>query len=391
MSRKKKGRKKRGGPSFYPSFLAFSGAAALLLGSLLYLAFLSAKPSQPAFEERSSPLSREIAGIDRTIYACLYKAKVPQKSIVFLDVRPRHRGRAEWDFTELLIRQTPQESVSGLEKELKRMLSSHSPGLRFRTEKGSQGEAVVHIYAGVYYTHRITIRPDQRAPRESPKQVSVPRVAIIIDDLGYDMDLATSFMSLDLDLSLSVLPVAPLTKKTVDAAQKKNMEVMLHLPMEPDSYPHEDAGPGALLTTMSEQEIKKLLEDHLKRVPGARGVNNHMGSRFTESREKMGILMGELKDRSLFYVDSRTTSRTVALDVARREGVASAKRDVFLDNHLTKEAMAFQLQRLLAISRQSGKAIGIAHPHPETVTFLRQNLPLLKREARVVHVSEVVQ
>jgi uncharacterized protein len=116
-----------------------------------------------------------------------------------------------------------------------------------------------------------------------------------------------------------------------------------------------------------------------------------MGSRFTRSEAKMGILLSELKERGLFYVDSRTTNRTVALDVARRLGVAAAERSVFLDNELTHEAMSFQLQRLLAIGRHSGKAVGIAHPHPETVRFLRKSLPLLKAEAEVVRVSEIVE
>jgi polysaccharide deacetylase 2 family uncharacterized protein YibQ len=424
MSRKKKGRKKRG-PSLYTSFVAFSGAAALFLGSLLYLAFLGEKSSQPLFEERASLLSRQIARIDQAIYTCLYKAKVPQKNILFLDVKPRHRDRAEWDFTELLIRVPRQESVATLEKELKEMLSSRAPDLRFRAARESHGGAVVQVYAGGYETHRIRIRPDPRTLAESANQEipplttgerafppgpdggmvgnsradaqvpanreSTPRVSIIIDDLGYDLDLAKSLMGLDLGVSLSVLPVAPFTKKIVEAAQEKKYEVILHLPMEAETYRHEDAGPGALLTNMSEKEIKRLLEEHLKRVPGARGVNNHMGSRFTESEDKMGILMKELKRRGLFYVDSRTTSRTVALEVAQRLGVPAAKRDVFLDNDLSQEAMTFQLQRLLTISRQSGRAIGIAHPHPETVTFLRQNLPLLKREASVVCVSEIVE
>ena len=424
MSRKKKGRKKRG-PSLYTSFVAFSGAAVLFLGSLLYLVFLGGEPPQPLFEERSSLLSRQIARIDRGIYTCLYKAKVPQRNILFLDVKPRHQENADWDFTELVILVPRKESVTTLEKDLKRMLSSSSTKVRFRAGRESHGGAVVQVYAGSYETHQIMTRADLRAIRESAKQEasplkkgegtfphgpdggmvdssradarvpanhgSTPRVAIIIDDLGYDLDLAKSIMDLNLGLSLSVLPMAPCTKNIVEAAQERKYEVILHLPMEPETYPHEDAGPGALLTSMSEKEIKGLLEEHLKRVPGARGVNNHMGSRFTESEDKMGILMQELKRRRLFYVDSRTTSRTVALEVAQRLGVAAAKRNVFLDNDLTQEAMTFQMQRLLAISRQSGKAIGIAHPHPETVTFLRQNLCLLKSEVNVVPVSDIVQ
>ena len=105
----------------------------------------------------------------------------------------------------------------------------------------------------------------------------------------------------------------------------------------------------------------------------------------------MGILLRELKRKGLFYVDSRTTNRTVAMEVARKLGVPAAQRSVFLDNELDHEAMAFQLQRLLSMGRHSGNAVGIAHPHRETVDFLRKNLPLLKGEAEVVHVSKLVE
>lgn len=354
----------------------------------------------------------------------MYEAHVSQKDVQFLKVKPKHRGHEEWDFTELLIRVPRKASVSALEEKLKRKLSSRLPSVRFRTGKIAQSETVVHVYAGAYDTHRITIRPipqrlkgstsgeiasSTKADRDFPPvprtgewtdlladaplpmhRESTPRIAIIIDDLGYDLDLARSFTDLGFPVSLSVLPMAPFTKDIVKAAQENRCEVMLHLPMEPESYPDVDAGAGALFTHMSEKEIKSLLHEYLKRVPGARGVNNHMGSRFTESEHSMDALLNELKHQGLFYVDSRTTSKTVAMDVAKRLGVAAARRNVFLDNDLTQEAMAFQWQRLLAISRQAGKAIGIAHPHPETVAFLRQSLPLIKREAKMVYASEVV-
>jgi polysaccharide deacetylase 2 family uncharacterized protein YibQ len=425
MSRKKK-RTKRQRASFYASFLAFSGAGALFLGTALYLAFLSEKPSSLPFEERSSPLSRQITRIDHAIFTCLYKAKIPQTNILFQEVQSRQRDGAEWDITALLVHLPRQALVSRLEKDLNRVVSSTSGSVRFRSEKGPLGEAVVHIYAGTYLTHCITMRPYEAAIEEATKRQipspankgkarstarggraetsclgdgrvragregSVPRVAIILDDLGYDEDLAKCFMDLEVALTLSILPMAPFTETIVEAARERKREIMLHLPMEPEHHPRVDAGPGALLTNMSHREIRRILEEDLKRVPGARGVNNHMGSRFTQSEDGMDRLLNELRHRGLFYVDSRTTSRTVALEVARRQGVAAARRDVFLDNDLTQGAMAFQLQRLLAMSRQAGKAIGIAHPHPETLAFLRQSAPLLKREASVVHVSEMVE
>jgi uncharacterized protein len=389
---RKKGRRKKRSPSLYTSLAAFSGAAALLLISLLYLAGLGGRAAAPPFGEMFSPasasLNRQITSIDHAIYRLLRKAKVPQGNIAFLGVKPRHDHLMEWDFTELLIRMPRQGLVSGFEKDLKQGLSSTEPSVRIRGEGGPPGERVVHLYAGSYYTHRIRLRFESQGPVRLEKK---PRIALIIDDLGYDLEVAESLLDLHLALNLAILPKAPFTKKIAETAQRKGCEVMLHLPMEPENHPKVDPGPGALLTKMSEKEIKALFEEHIRQVPGARGVNNHMGSRFTRSEAKMGALLSELKQRGLFYVDSRTTNRTVALDVARSLGVAAAERSVFIDNELAHEAMSFQLQRLLSIGRHSGKAVGIAHPHPETVDFLRKSLPLLKKEADVVPVSEIVE
>jgi len=389
---KKKGRGKKRSPSLFLSLLAFSGAAALFVASFLYLGSPGFRSTPPPFVENLSParasLSRQIGKIDRAVYRYLHDRKVPQENIAFLSVRPRHENLAEWDFTELLIRTPGKEALSTFEKDLERIFSSHEPPVRIRAEGAGGGERVLHLYAGLYYTHMIRVRPEAREKAPPEKK---PKIALIVDDLGYDVDLAKSLLDLRLSLNLAVLPNAPFARTIAEAAQRKGWEVILHLPMEPENHPHVDPGPGALLTSMNEKEIRMLLEEHLKQVPGARGVNNHMGSRFTRSEAKMEILLRELKQRGLFYVDSRTTNRTVAMDVAGKLGVAATERNVFLDNELTHEAMAFELQRLLSMGRHSGRAVAIAHPHRETVDFLRKSTSLLKREAEVVHVSKLVR
>ena len=389
---RKKGRGKKRSPSLFLSLLAFSGAAALFVASFLYLGSPGFRSTPPPFVENLSParasLSRQISKIDQAIYRYLHERKIPQGNIAFLSVRPRHANLVEWDFTELLIRTPGKEGLSTFEKDLERIFSSHGTPVRIRAEGGERGQRVFHLYAGPYYTHMIRVRPEARATAPPEKK---PKIALIVDDLGYDVGLAESLLDLRLSLNLAVLPNAPFGGAIAEAAHKKGWEVILHLPMEPENHPHVDPGSGALLTSMSEKEIRMLFEEHLKQVPGARGVNNHMGSRFTRSESKMQILLGELKRRGLFYVDSRTTNRTVAMDVARNLGVAATERSVFLDNELTHEAMAFQLQRLLSIGRHSGSAVAIAHPHRETVDFLRKSTPLLKREAEVVHVSKLVR
>ena len=218
----------------------------------------------------------------------------------------------------------------------------------------------------------------------------MPKVAIIIDDLGYARKMASHFIRLDLPLSFSIFPLAPNTKAIVEEANKMGRELMLHLPMEPINYPSLNPGPGVLLTRMDEKEIRRNLDNFLKRIPGVRGVNNHMGSKFTARRDKMAIVLSEIKKRNLFYIDSRTSRETVAFELAKEMGVPVASRNVFLDNDLSPTAITFQMQRLLGMARHSGAAIGIGHPNLATLKLLKNYLPKLKTEVEVVPVSELV-
>jgi len=216
------------------------------------------------------------------------------------------------------------------------------------------------------------------------------KISIIIDDLGHDRELAEAFIGLNFPVGISVLPVARHTDAIVRLANHRKRELMLHLPMEPKNYPELDPGPGALMVGMPDEEIKKTVRKHLRQVGGARGVNNHMGSLFKENKEKMAVVMREIKKGGLFYVDSSTTSETVAFRTAKEAGVPVASRSVFLDNDLSSQAMKFQMERLLGMAGHGGSAIGIAHPHEETRNFLQKRLPELKGRVRLVPVSELV-
>jgi polysaccharide deacetylase 2 family uncharacterized protein YibQ len=218
-----------------------------------------------------------------------------------------------------------------------------------------------------------------------------PMVAIIIDDLGNNCNLDLELIKLDLPLSLAILPSAPFTDVMVREATRKGREILLHQPMEPKDYPCVKPGPGALLLSMNDREIKEILHKNLKQIPGARGVNNHMGSSFTENREKMSLVLRELKKRGLFFIDSRTTKGTVALEEAKKIGLPVAERTVFLDNSPNPEAIYTQIEHLLRVARQSGAAIGIGHPYTQTLEILREYQDRLKGGAAIVPVSELVR
>ncbi len=217
-----------------------------------------------------------------------------------------------------------------------------------------------------------------------------PRVAIIIDDLGYDFRLAERFLLLDSALTVSVLPYSPFSRKIAQSAMDKGMEVMLHLPMEPEEYPRIDPGPGALVSTMTPDQLIDRLDEDLRAVPGVRGVNNHMGSRLTQDADRMNQVFSILKQRGLFYVDSRTTAETVARQAASLFHVPFAQRDVFIDHVEAPERIRQQIHNLIRHAETHGIGIGIAHPHEETYHVLQEVLPELKKRAELVPVSRVV-
>lgn len=227
--------------------------------------------------------------------------------------------------------------------------------------------------------------PLKRAPRREAK----PRLAIVIDDMGYNK-ASDQLLDLDLNLSFAFLPHGPNTAAQLARAGERGRDVLLHLPMEP-SDPRWDPGPGALLTGMSEDEMTITLQEDLAKVPGAVGVNNHMGSRFTADTRAMTICLDLLKQRKLFFLDSLTTNRSVAFTIAQQSGMPAASRDIFLDNDQTLPKITAQLETLIRIARQRGQAIGIGHPHQATFEVLNRYRTVLMSEVTMVGISELAR
>jgi polysaccharide deacetylase 2 family uncharacterized protein YibQ len=209
------------------------------------------------------------------------------------------------------------------------------------------------------------------APPRLPPRVPPVKVAIIVDDMGGNKGAVTDLLSLKYPVTLSVIPFLEYSIETADLAHKKGREVMLHLPMEPLDYPNYNPGRGALFTFMTTEEFTATLAEDLAAVPHISGVNNHMGSSLTQDREKMEIVLAAVKERRLFFVDSRTTPKTVAYDLAVSLGVSALKRDVFLDNEANVESIKKQIGQLIEKAKADGKALAICHPRPETIRALK--------------------
>ncbi len=224
-------------------------------------------------------------------------------------------------------------------------------------------------------------KPPSGVPPAAPQPEWKGRMAIIIDDAGYDLTELEPFLELPIPLAVAVLPNLPHSSEAALRVKQAGKELLLHLPMEPEGG--ENPGPGALLTGESPAETERLLESALQTVPGASGVNNHMGSKATADEALMSTVLGALGRKGLFFVDSRTTADTVGARVATRLGVPFLERDVFIDASHSDAEIAEAFASGISVAARQGTAVLIGHvQNPGVLAILRGSDREL-REARV--------
>lgn len=222
------------------------------------------------------------------------------------------------------------------------------------------------------------------------KSVYHSKIAIIIDDLGNNKEAFNKLINLGMPFSFAVLPHQDYTLYISKEVRKRKYDLLLHLPMEPEDN-EKLKGDGFITSEMTPNEMLRQLDADLKAVPYVIGVNNHMGSLITQDRKAMAIVLGEIKRRGLFFVDSRTTSKTVAYDVAKKLGLKAAERNVFLDDIEDEQEIIKQIGLLISTAKKNGRAIGIGHPRPETIAALEKMKHALKADGiEIVPVSRLV-
>jgi polysaccharide deacetylase 2 family uncharacterized protein YibQ len=219
---------------------------------------------------------------------------------------------------------------------------------------------------------------------------SAPKVAIVLDDWGYNLKALNAVLQVREPLTLAVLPNLPYSAEVARKAHAAGHEIILHMPMEPlNDVPLEE---GTILTSMTPAEIRSLLSDALAAVPHARGVNNHMGSKVTQDRGTLDVVMRELAARKLFFLNSMTSGSAAGRETAGDVGIAYAERDIFIDNERTEEAVIAKLQELKAAAVRQGSAIGIGHDEPVTLRAIQKVLPSWKAEGiEVIRLSDLIR
>jgi polysaccharide deacetylase 2 family uncharacterized protein YibQ len=281
---------------------------------------------------------------------------------------------------------TDEAALTAVVNELDRVAAVHELGHVQRP--GTPGMfRYDYFYAG-RRTHTINIVTPVVAPPDT-QHVSHSRLAIIIDDLGNDRQAAETLFQIPFPLTVSVLPHLQHSAEISEEASRRGYQVMLHIPIEAPA--NAKAENIELRPSMEPQEVTNVVQRMLETVPQAEGANNHQGSVGTSDAALMDAIMTALRERDLYFVDSRTTTATVALAAARRAHVRTASRDVFLDDTEEVSAIRHQLELAVQDAKEHGSAIAIGHPHPTTLQVLAEDLPKLQREGvTLVFASQVV-
>lgn len=325
----------------------------------------AAQDSQPYEEDAVPGFEEELKRIDYALLLTLRSLGLGPESYSLTEVSHHHEDDLDYLVQSIFIQHAQGAShfASALSENLERWAPNATVG---RVDNG-----LVHIALLGRETHTLRFAPSS-GPPPRPRPAGSGVLAIVIDDLGENVAFAEALARLPYPVTFAVWPQSSHARAVAQIAKKYGRDVIIHQPMEPDNYPRINPGPGVVLTRMSDAEIVRMLKKNIALVPEAVGMNNHMGSRFTGSLRGMRLVMSVLKEQGLFFLDSRTNSRSVAKAAAGEFDVPFAGRHVFLDNIVEEGAIIHQLQKAENMALRQGVAVAIGHPHSATLAALRR-------------------
>jgi polysaccharide deacetylase 2 family uncharacterized protein YibQ len=334
-----------------------------------------------------TPFTQRVKATNDLLLSQFYQLEIP-----FKDIRKwgesQREGEKKWTLThwEIILPQgvEPEKVTSQLTQRIKETCQ----GVTLTTAMAPDNAWGIELKVDDLLAHHLILRP----PPLKPPKLKPPKlcIAIVVDDLGLNQNAAEELLSIDVPLTFSIFPLRPFSRHIAQRAHAQGREVMLHLPMEPRGYPLKKPGAGALFVSMSEKELLQQLREDLESVPFISGVNNHMGSRFMENEEKVRLVLQELKERNLFFLDSLTTSKSNGYKIAEEIDIKVAKRDIFLDNTTKPKDIERQFKKLIRIARSHGKAVGICHPYPATIASIKRMISKFEEEGiEIVPLSQL--
>lgn len=229
---------------------------------------------------------------------------------------------------------------------------------------------------------------------QNPKAQPKKKLAVIIDDLGNKMEGTDEIMSMPVKLTVAVMPFLQTTQQDAKRAHEQGYDVLLHLPMEPKRGRPEWLGPGAILTKMSDEEVRKRVEAAIDNVPYAVGINNHMGSKVTADERIMSIVLDICKERGLFFVDSKTNYRSVVGKLCEQKGLPQVYNHIFLDDVASNDHISRQIGKVSEWLKSHENCVTIGHVGSrgkKTASVLRRSIHTLQQEADFVGVSDLAR
>lgn len=301
------------------------------------------------------------------------------------------------DGVDHLLVDIPIQKYSELESSFSETFDAFAIKVTEKEEQQTDEKKYYLWQAQDNWQYRLTVlfscdKEGVKMARKPSPQPGANKVALIVDDMGYSLEAINDLCSIGLPFTIAIIPYSPLASEIATISRQHDLEVILHLPLEAVNNNESYDSKGMITAEMSEAEVITILEKNLDQIPYIRGVNNHMGSKITADSKLMNIILEHLKDRDLFFIDSRTTSSSVAYDIAQSLKIPSAYRHVFLDAEPSESYIRGQLTELFQRAQQNGFALGICHPTKETLKVLKESFHLVDEYGiEPVHASRVVQ
>jgi polysaccharide deacetylase 2 family uncharacterized protein YibQ len=350
--------------------------------------FSGREPEEPVKEEGEEIVEVPVGEVDRALETAL--ARGDRYIIVADETREQEvlvpgspPTRLIWNRRVLRVSLPEELPMASYLAALEEELAAVGAEIRKKEEGGTDTALVVTLEVGIrpevagrevsLVTHGLTLLQGKAAPPEKGK------LAIIIDDFGGGVAGTREMMELEISLTFAVIPHRNSSQREAQEARERGYQVLLHMPMEPlnEKLP---PGPGAITAGMAPEEIREAVAAALEEVPGAVGVNNHMGSKVTAREELMLPFLEAVGERGLFFIDSRTTNKSVAAALARQLAIPTAENRIFLDNERELESIKAQLRRAAELAREEGEVIAIGHVHPAMAQALQEFVPELEEQ-----------
>lgn len=321
--------------------------------------------------------------LDKSINKLFTKWDVKKEDFLKTTQIRKEKGKEFWDYNSLEIIFPRNVILTEIEKDFREEIPKAGGEIYNFEQYKKDNFEVLKLDIGIkpIHTHLIYL-----------KQPIYFRIAILIDDLGWNEDIAKDLLEIDAPLSLAIIPKHPFSKSIAEEAKQKNRDILVHIPMESHDPKKMKNEKEFLKTTTKKEILEKQVEDYLLSVPYAIGVNNHMGSKFTEDKEAMEIVLRKIKEKNLFFVDSMTSPKSIAYKLAQELKIKTGYRSVFLDNSKETSYIKTQILELISISKKNGEAIGIAHCDKNTLSVIKDMLPRLSEDGiKIVPISHLVR